>query len=152
MVAAVERLETAPSLLSAGGTVSSEPLTRVRRFRLLTEMTLLYVAAPLAMHWVVQGEKIPIFVALLPVLLVVLILLAADPNFHIRRELARGFGWRTLLSILVLFAAGGAAACHWVLTHHPGWFLEFPTNRPETYTRIMLLYPLDAIREWQAGR
>jgi len=141
----IQRLQADPAQLSAGGTVASEPLTSARRFRLLTEMTLLFIAAPLGMHWLVQGEKIPIFVALLPVLAVVLILLAADPNFHIRREVARGFGWGTLLSIAAVFIAGGGAATLWVTHNHPSWFLEFPTNRPETYKRIMLLYPLFSV-------
>ncbi len=55
----------------------------------------------------------------LPVLVVALVLLAADPTFHIRRELARGFGWVTLLSILAVFAVGGGAATHWIMHQSP---------------------------------
>jgi membrane protease YdiL (CAAX protease family) len=144
-MAAIERLEADPSLLAAGGTVSNARPSPARRIRLAAELALLFIAAPLGMDWLVHGEKIPIFVALLPVLVVALILLAADPTFHIRRELARGFGWRTLLSIAAIFVAGGAAATLWITHHHPSWFLEFPTNRPQTYTRIMILYPLFSV-------
>jgi hypothetical protein len=144
-MAAVERLETDPSLLSAGGTVSNTRASVPRRVRLAGELALLFIAAPLGMHWLVHGEKIPIFVALVPVLAVALILLAADPTFHIRRELSRGFGWRSLLTITAVFAAGGGAATLWITHHHPGWFLEFPTNRPDTYARIMVLYPLFSV-------
>jgi hypothetical protein len=144
-MAAVERLEPDPSLLAAGGTVSNARATPARRIRLAVELALLFVAAPLAMDRLVHGEKIPIFVALLPVLVVALVLLAADPTFRIRRELAQGFGWRTLASIAAVFAVGGGAATLWIMHNHPGWFLEFPTNRPETYKRIMILYPLFSV-------
>jgi hypothetical protein len=132
-------------MITAGGTLSAPALTTMAQAWRLVEMAALFIAAPLGMHWLVHGERIPIFLALLPVLAVALLLLAADPTFHIRRELAKGFGWRTLLSIATVFAVGGGAATLWVTHNHPSWFLEFPTNRPETYKRIMLLYPLFSV-------
>jgi hypothetical protein len=109
------------------------------------EMALLFGLAPLAMTWIVKGERIPVFAALLPVLAIAVLILVADPTFRLRDELSRAIGWRNALSILGLFAVIGAAATWWIRTDHPDWFLEFPTGRPETYKRIMLLYPLFSV-------
>lgn len=145
--------------LRAGGTV---PLVRnpplIVRLWLVVEMALLFLAAPLVMTWLVHGErvpllsdyippgtKIPIFVALLPVLAIAALLLLADPTFRLRDELRRGLGWRNALSIIVIFLLMGGAATWWVQTYHPGWFLEFPTNRPETYRKIMIAYPIFSV-------
>lgn len=74
-------------------------------------------------------------------LAIVVLYLLVDPTFSIRRELTRGFGLATLLSILIVFAVLGGAVALYVANVHPAWFLEFPRNRPETYRKIMLLYP-----------
>lgn len=145
--------------LRAGGTV---PLARkpslLFALWLVIEMTLLFGAAPLVMSWLVHGEripllsdyippgtKIPIFVALLPVLGIAAFLLVIDPTFRLRDELRRGLGWRNALSIALIFTIIGGAATWWIKTYHPSWFLEFPINRPDTYARIMLAYPLFSV-------
>lgn len=133
-------------MITAGGTVTATPaLSLMGRIWRWIEMALMFALAPLAMHWVVHGEKIPIFVALLPVLAIAVFMLLIDPTFRLRDELRRGIGWRTALSILVLFLIIGGAATAWIREYHPAWFLEFPTNRPETYKRIMLAYPLFSV-------
>jgi hypothetical protein len=93
----------------------------------------------------VHDHHLPVFIALLPVLMIVLACLLADPTFSVRRELKRGFGWPTLVAILAVFALGGGAVALYVAEYHPGWFLEFPRNRPKTYAQIMLLYPLMSV-------
>jgi hypothetical protein len=132
-------------LLAAGGTLSQPAASPARRAWLVAELTLLFVAAPLGTHWLVHGEHIPLFAALLPVLAIAILLLAADTSFRLRRELARGFSWLTLLSILTIFVIAGGAVAAWVAQEEPSWFLEFPRNRPETFKRIMLLYPLFSV-------
>jgi membrane protease YdiL (CAAX protease family) len=148
-----------PRALRAGGTV---PMARtpslLARLWLILEMALLFGAAPVLMYWLVHGEripllsayippgtKIPIFVALLPVLFIAAFMLLIDPSFRLRDELRRGIGWRNALSIVVIFLIVGGAATWWIRTYHPSWFLEFPTNRPDTYMRIMLGYPLFSV-------
>ena len=152
-------LTTTPGMMRAGGTV---PLIRApsmpMRLWLLLEMALLFGAAPVVMMWLVHGErvpllsdfippgtKIPIFVALLPVLVIAAVLLLIDPTFRLRDELRRGLGWRNALSIALIFLAAGGIATWWIKTYHPAWFLEFPTNRPETYMRIMAGYPIFSV-------
>lgn len=120
-------------------------LTPLFRVVLLAEMAVLYVGAPLAVRLAVHDLRVPVFIALVPVLAFIIVCLVADPTFSLRRELARGFGWKTLLGILFLFAVGGGAVTYYVAHYHPGWFLEFPRERPETYKRIMLLYPLMSV-------
>jgi membrane protease YdiL (CAAX protease family) len=93
----------------------------------------------------VHREGIPVFIALLPVLAVILMFLSVDRTFSLRRELTRGFSLRQLFYILLTFAVGGGIVATYVAQYHPALFLEFPRNRPETYTRIMLLYPLMSV-------
>ncbi|MFA5949733.1 MAG: CPBP family intramembrane glutamic endopeptidase [Hyphomicrobium sp.] len=132
-------------VLSAGGTVESPPAGPVRRVYLALEMAVLYGAVPIGLHFLMQAERIPIFFALIPVLAAIVVILLADSTFRLRDELWRGFSWLTLASILCLFAVGGGAAALWVKQTHPSWFLEFPTNRPEIYKRVVLLYPLFSV-------
>ncbi len=131
--------------LCAGGTLQRRAPHGLRRVWLLAEMALLFVAAPLAMWWAVHRMGTPLFLALVPVLAVVVFILAADRTFSLKREAATGFGLATLLSILVvgLFGAGLMAA--YVLDTRPASFLEFPANRPETWARIMLIYPFASV-------
>lgn len=131
--------------LTAGGTVASRPLKRWRRVELWCELVLLYIAAPLAMFWAVQWQRVPVFIALLPAFFIAFILLLGDRNFRLTRELTTGFSWRAAAGILLVFVIFGGAATLWVTNNHPSWFMEFPRNRPETYQRIMLLYPLFSV-------
>jgi membrane protease YdiL (CAAX protease family) len=103
------------------------------------------VGVPLAVAIAVNDLRLPVFIALLPVLAIVLVILLADPTFSLKRELTRGFGLATLLSILAVFAVGGGAVALYVAHVHPAWFLEFPRNRPDTFQKIILLYPLMSV-------
>ena len=132
-------------VLSAGGTLSLRPLTLARRLRLLVEMALIYLGVPFLVEAAVHGDRLPVFIALLPVLAIILALLLIDPTFSLKRELSRGFSLLTLLSMLAVFLIGGGAIAYYVATFHPDWFLEFPRNRPDTYWTIMLLYPLMSV-------
>ncbi len=149
----------ASPLIRAGGTRSGTPApSRPLRLWRWIEMAILFGLAPVVMRWLVHGERIPllsdyippgtripIFVALVPVLLVAVVLLLIDPTFRLRDELARGIGRRNALTIAMIFLIAGSAAALWVRHAHPGWFLEFPANRPETYWRIMIAYPLFSV-------
>jgi hypothetical protein len=127
--------------LGAGGTLSTTEPSHLRRVWLTVELALVYVGAPLAMMSAVHDHRLPVFVALVPVLVVVIVFLLTDPTFSLKRELTRGFGWRTMFWIFGVFVIGGGAVALYVWHYHPSWLFEFPRNRPETYTRIMLLYP-----------
>ena len=131
--------------LTAAGTLRGEPANLARRVWLFIELLLLFVAAPLAMDALVHQQRIPLFVALLPVLLVVVLILIADSTFQLRRELSRSFGWRTALTIMLTFAIGGAGVAYWVHEVHPAWFMELPRERPETWKRVMLIYPIGSV-------
>lgn len=143
--AATPASQPPPAGLAAGGTLRPATPSLIGRAWLVLEMAALYVAAPFAMHHAVHGGHIPLFLALMPVLAVVALILLADRRFSLWREAKRGFRFLTLLSILLVFAAGAYVVAQWVLHHHPGWFLEFPRNRPETFQRIILLYPLMSV-------
>ena len=132
-------------VLCAGGTLSIPELDWPSRAWRIAEMALLYVAAPFAVDQAVHREGVPVFIALLPVLAVILMFLSVDRTFSLRRELTRGFSFRQFFYILLTFAVGGGIVANYVAQYHPELFLEFPRNRPETYTRIMLLYPLMSV-------
>lgn len=140
-----ERAIAPREALRAGGTLSVGDASRLRRLWLAAEMLLVYVGAPFAVTAAVHDHRVPVFIALLPVFVVVLACLLADPTFSLRRELERGFGWSTLASILGVFAVGAAGVAFYVAHFHPAWFLEFPRERPQTYAKIMLLYPLMSV-------
>lgn len=131
--------------MEAGGTVAVRPASSARRAWLVGELAIIFIGAPLAMREAVHGAHIPLFLALLPVFALAVLLLLADPTFRLRQELRRGFsGWQ-LVSILAVFGIAGGALTYWVWLIHPDWYLEFPKNRPETWARVMLLYPLASV-------
>ncbi|MBI1650432.1 CPBP family intramembrane glutamic endopeptidase [Hyphomicrobium sulfonivorans] len=131
--------------LRAGGTISLPELTPVMRAWRWIEMALLFLLAPLAVDYAVHTERVPVFIALLPVLLLVVVFLVLDRTFTFRRELSRGFSLGQLTSILAVFALGGGLVAAYVHQYLPGQFLELPRNRPEVWERIMLLYPLMSV-------
>ena len=128
-------------VLCAGGTLTIPPLSPAARGWRVVEMALLYIAAPFAIDRAVHQNGVPVFIALLPVLAVILMFLSVDRTFSLRRELTRGFSLRQLFYILLTFAVGGGIVATYVAQYHPDLFLEFPRNRPDTYKTIMLLYP-----------
>lgn len=132
-------------VLCAGGTLTVPELSTAARLRRWSEMALLYLAAPVAVDRAVHDGGLPVFIALSPVLVLILIALAADRSFSLAREFSRGFSLAQLASILGIFAVGGGALAWYVAQYHPAWFMELPRQRPQTYWRIMLLYPLMSV-------
>jgi hypothetical protein len=112
---------------------------------LVAELTLLFIAAPLVMHAAVHQGRIPLFIALLPILGIVLATLLADRTFSLKTELARGVSWRSLLSILIVFSVGALGIWAWLQETHPDWLFEFPRNRPQLWMMVMLAYPIVSV-------
>ena len=137
--------DNADGILRAGGTLSQRSLTLARRMWLPVEMALIFLGVPYLVDTAVHGYRLPVFIALLPVLAIVLVLLLMDSTFSLKRELARGVSALNLASIVMVFLIAGGAIAAWVAHYHPDWFLEFPRNRPDTYWTIMLLYPLMSV-------
>lgn len=132
--------------LAAGGTLSRDKAICVpglrRRLRLIFEITLFFIGAPLAVTLAIHTLRLPLFLVLQPLLLCFVFYLLWDPTFLVKRELSRGIQARDLAAILVLFVAiGGLIA---TATYHffPSTFLEFPRNRPRVWLAIMVLYPI----------
>jgi len=132
-------------LLRAAGTVLIRPLTMARRMWLPVEMALIFLGVPYLVDAAVHGYRFPVFIALLPVLAIVLVLLLADPTFSLKRELARSVSALNLATIAAVFLICGGVIAAWVAHNHPDWFLEFPRNRPDIYWAMMLLYPLISV-------
>jgi membrane protease YdiL (CAAX protease family) len=134
-----------PLAVAAGGTLRHPVLSPLGRAWRIAELILLFVAAPIVLHAAVHQARAPLLLALLPVLAVVLLILALDRTFSLKREAATGFGWRTFLSIVVVFAVGTAGIAAWLLEHHPHWLLEMPRNRPEVWLTILAIYPFASV-------
>ena len=64
-------------------------------------------------------DGIPVFIALLPVLAIMLMFLVLDRTFSLRRELSRGFSLAQLGSILAIFVIGGGIVATYVSEYHP---------------------------------
>ena len=137
--------ESAPLVVAAGGTLHRAPPSAARRTWLIVELLVLFIAAPLAMDAAVHQAGIPLFVALLPVLGIVLAILLADRTFSLKIELSRGFRLSILLSILLVFATGALGVWAWLKETHPSWLFEFPRNRPELWLTVMLGYPVVSV-------
>ena len=147
-----------PASLAAGGTLTHRVPSHLGRLWLTVEMTAIFGLAPLVMNDVlhgtlvrsllerlVPGGQIGLFIALMPILMGVLLFLLADRSFSLVRELTRGFSWYTLLGIIGVFAIAGGAVAGYMSSAYPALFLEFPTRRPDTFKRIILLYALMSV-------
>jgi len=134
-----------PGLLCAGGTLSVPALTLPARLWRFVEMAVLFGIAPIAIDRAVHQGGTPVFIALLPVLVLIVVFLLVDRTFSMKKELTRGFSLAQLASILAVFAIGGGAVAYYVAEYMPRLFMEFPRNRPDTYARIIMLYPLMSV-------
>lgn len=132
--------------IAAGGTLVRPPHVEqpsaARRIALWFEFALIFVLAPLLMMHVIYAWKVPVWAALGPILVGLTLYLLADRTFSVRNELSRGFDWRELASILVLFVIGAAAVAAYVAQHMPGEFLSMPRERPHVWRRILFAYPV----------
>jgi len=140
-----ERAAAPGEIICAGGTLSLPELSYVERLWRFAELGLVFLAAPFSVEYLVHQRGMPVFIALMPVMAVVVLFLAIDRTFSFRRELTRGFSLAQFASILTVFAFGGGVVATYVAEFHPTLFLEFPRNRPDTWARIMLLYPLMSV-------
>lgn len=112
------------------------------RFRLAGEAALIYLGAPLAIHWMVINWHMPVFALLTATLPAILLIFATDRSFRWRD--AFRLQWQTgiLRRILILFV--GAAA---FLTAATAWFLPdglfgLPRIHPQLWLMILVFYPL----------
>lgn len=131
---------------AAGGTLPRDERHAVpsplRRVLLLTEMLGLFMGLPLALDYAVRTEGLPLFVILQPALLAFVAFLLWDRTFLLRRELSRLPSLRELFSMLAIFIIAGGMVAAFTAQEMPSWFLSFPLQRPQTWERIMILYPL----------
>lgn len=139
----------AHDLPAAAGTLPRAPQVAVpsrwRIARLLIEIVVLYLAVPIAVLHVMLAWKLPLFTVLPPMLATFVLILALDRGFSLVREFVRGVGLVEILAIIATFAVlGGIVACA-VSELMPRQFLAMMRNRPETWQRIMLLYPLMSV-------
>jgi len=123
-------------------TASMAP-ARVRR--LVIEMLLVYVAAPLLILSAVRWTGISLLIFLAPVLLLIVVGMSLDGSFSWRKSLAVGIPARTLAAILGLFAVLGGGLIVFVLAWQPESFLSFPRYRTRLWLVVMIFYPLVSV-------
>ncbi len=133
----------------AGGSLSrlkavAEPDDR-RRIVLILEFAVLFIVAPLIMRIAVFEYGVPLFYALPPVLVLMIVLLFADPTFNLRRELMRLFSFATLYSILIMFAIGAAVVVYAMAKLMPDRLFALAAERPGKWAKIMTLYPFTSV-------
>jgi len=113
-----------------------------RRLHLWLEMVAIFVLGPLAMTYAIYELRVPLFAALMPVLVGVSTFLLLDRTFELRRELTHPFAAREILSILFIVVLGAAAVGAWVAEHMPREFLSMPRERPHVWRRVLFAYPV----------
>lgn len=116
-----------------------------RRHRLIIEMGVLFIAAPLVMRAAVYDLGVPLFYALPPVLLLMIALLFVDKSFTLKRELLHLVSFSTLYSIAVLFLAGSAVVVYWMARTFPDMLFALAAERPGKWLKIMVLYPFTSV-------
>lgn len=116
-----------------------------RRVRLVFEIALFFIAAPLLVSFALKTFRLPLFIVLQPILLGFFIYLLWDPTFLLRRELVRGFSLRDLVAIIGTFLFLGGAITYAAYVLHPSGFLSFPYRVPRLWLTIMVLYPLMSV-------
>lgn len=116
-----------------------------RRLRLVVELAVIFVAAPLAMTYAIHGLRLPLFLVLPPVLGGLILYLLWDSSFRVTRELSRGFASAELFSILAIFLVVGGSLAAFVQQQMPGMFLALPRYRPRLWLTIMTFYPLMSV-------
>lgn len=136
-----------PRWLDAGGTLLPRPdpeeMPRLlRRLRLWVELIAVFVGTPIVLTWLIFDQRLPLFVALQPVLIAFILYLLWDGSFHLKAEFAKDFSFVHLAGIIVVFAAVTFAVANLVSAHLPGQYLAFPRHRPRTWQLVMIAYPL----------
>jgi uncharacterized protein len=116
-----------------------------RRIRLIAEMGILFILAPIVMRIAVFDYQVPLFYALPPVLVLMMVFLFADDTFWLKRELLRGFSFATLFSIVILFAIGAAVVVYGVAKTMPDKLFALASERPGKWLKIMTLYPFTSV-------
>lgn len=142
---AVQRLDG----FGAGGTLPRTGDVAVpgasRRHWLIAEMGVLFILAPIVMRLAVYNYNVPLFYALPPVLILIMVFLFADPSFRLRRELLRAFNGATAYSITVLFAVGASIVIFAMAKLMPERLFALAAERPGKWLKIMTLYPFTSV-------
>jgi membrane protease YdiL (CAAX protease family) len=113
-----------------------------RRLRLVFEIALIFIGAPVLVTYMLHALRLPLFLLLQPVLFGFIVYLVWDRTFLVRRELARGFSIGHLAAILATFAILGGLITLAAQHLNPAGFLSFPKRAPKLWMTIMVLYPL----------
>ncbi len=117
----------------------------MRRIRLIGELGILFIVAPLFMRYVVYNHQVPLYYALPPVLGLMLALLFFDPTFKLGREFKTKISREALFSILMIFVIFGGALAVWVATAMPERFFELPRTRSTRWLKLLVLYPFTSV-------
>ena len=142
---AVEAGRTRPVLRAAGTLPRPYAIAKphnARRIRLLVELGLVFLVAPVLIREAIFTWRIPLPVVLQPVLLGFVAYLLWDPTFKLRRELSGLYSMRTLASIAAVFVVAGSVISLWVALQLPNRFLVLPTEQWRLWLAVMVLYPL----------
>ncbi|HZD90724.1 MAG TPA: CPBP family intramembrane glutamic endopeptidase [Pseudolabrys sp.] len=131
--------------LAAGGSLLLATASRrlpASRLRLAAELAVIATGAPFAFGYAVYHLDVPFTLMVFALLAVCVVYLVTDRSFSFPREFARGIRRRELISIAILFLAAGSLVATWVMLDDPRQLFSLPTNRPDAWLSLVLLYPL----------
>jgi uncharacterized protein len=112
-----------------------------RRARLLIEMLLLYILAPIAVYYLVYIDGVPLLRLLPWALGGLLILLLFEKNYAWASAFVRFPHVVDIMMIAGLFIICGGVLTIYAANAFPQNFLTFPERAPDLWLRVMMLYP-----------
>lgn len=125
--------------------VGLDPPTPARRRQLIAEFAVVFLLAPVLMSIAVYHYRVPLFMALPPVLLGTLALIAFDKTFDIRREVSRLPTRAQLGDVLRLFIPGVLVVGLAVAVFMPERLFSLVLERPTKWLKIVSLYPFTSV-------
>jgi uncharacterized protein len=143
----------ADGFAAAGSLPRPEEIARpdaARRFRLVVEIGLLFVLAPIVMRYAVYNYNVPLFYALPPVLLGMIAVLLLDKSYSLNLEFAILPQRQTLVSIAAIFVVGVIAVTTAVAVFMPERLFALASERPTRWLKIMALYPFTSVLAQEA--
>ncbi len=131
-----------PPHLAAGGSIEPLAITRAGRIRRWIELTLLYIALPLVITYLVRVKHASILLLLQPAMIAIIVFLLLDRTFSVKRELGRLPPLRLVIWISVLFVIVASGLSEFMARFQPMEFLALPHRVPIFWLIIMVFYPL----------
>jgi hypothetical protein len=120
------------------------PLSAISRRQALLalELAAIMLGLTAAATYLRQSADLPLVTMLIPVVAIMALVVARDPDFSLRAELRKGFARADVLAVLALFSCTGIALAIWMYLRAPERLLAMPSHHTAAWLTIVLAYPI----------